>query len=184
MLLYLMPPLSLTSNYLQPHVLLTRSLVPRSPPKRHILGSLVHTISSLSLLHTILGYINQGVNFVHKHHSKNTEKAQMEFDGEYWEANQEEWNQKASNAEDRAWRRLIKENPSLFALGAIYYQPDSKMRESSRADLKKFNAEFYSAYIDPGWGGEKAMQKEDAVDVDGLEFEDIDVSEIHEGGED
>jgi hypothetical protein len=108
----------------------------------------------------------------------------MEFDAEYWEANQEEWNQKSSNAEDRAWRRLIKENPTLFALGAIYYQPDSKVRENSRADLKKFNPEFYRAYIDPGWDGEKATQKEDAVNVDGLEFEDIDVSEIDEGGED
>ena len=173
-----MPPLSLTSNSLHSHALLTRSLAARWHPKRHLLASLVNFISHSRYLHDLLKLFNATVSWIHKQHNQNTEKAQAGLDNEYMGFHEEEFEKKHSNAWNRAVRVLARKKPFLFAKGFILDEPKGSMeRLQNNALLKQYNPEFYYRYqeilgeaLDPG----------KAAGNDEVDLENIDVSDVDE----
>jgi hypothetical protein len=180
--LHLMPPLSLTAASFQSHALLARSLVPRSEPKRHILGSLINTISSLTAIADIMRHINSAVHWIHKNHTVNTEKAQRELDEEYWASNAEEFEERKSHAYHQALVTVAKKKPFLL-MKFILHQPEGSMVRLKYSELlKEFNPEAYRSLLqvlEDASSDETDVTGQGNV-VESTNFEDIEISDLND----
>ena len=180
--LHLMPPLSLTAGYFQSHALLARSLVSRSEPKRHILGSLINTISSLTAIADIMRHINSAVHWIHKNHTINTDKAQRELDQEYWASNAEEFEERKSHAYHRALVTVAKKKP-LLLMKFILHQPEGSVIRLKYSELlKEANPEAYTSLLQvlrDVTTDERNVTGQGNV-VESTNFEDIEINDLND----